>query len=239
MSSVNDSIVEVKVQINTNTGTDDLGGATLVLKFDTTKYVFPSSPAANTDYIFHNFNGGNYGPASVTNPISNEIWINIELEINNQGTVVAGSTSWTDVVTLKMKLKQNQQFSWINYSTSSPFWAVFDGNNTTLWNTGIFSPISSIENQFENVKGYSLSQNYPNPFNPSTKIKFSTENEHVVKLTVYNMLGEMIEVLVDNEIAAGNHEITFYSEGLPSGTYIYRFEIDKRFIDSKKMILLK
>lgn len=86
---------------------------------------------------------------------------------------------------------------------------------------------------------YQLLQNYPNPFNPSTKIRFALKSESDVKLVVYNLLGEMIQELVNNKIAAGNHELTFNSHSLPSGTYVYRLEANNEYIGSKKMILLK
>ena len=86
---------------------------------------------------------------------------------------------------------------------------------------------------------YNLAQNYPNPFNPSTKIKFSLKAESEVKLVVYNLLGEMIQELVNNKIAAGNHEYTFNSDGLSSGTYIYRLEANNEFVSTRKMMLLK
>ena len=86
---------------------------------------------------------------------------------------------------------------------------------------------------------YQLLQNYPNPFNPSTKIRFALKSESDVKLVVYNLIGEMIQELINNKIAAGNHEFTFNSHGLPSGTYVYRLEANNEYIGSKKMILLK
>jgi len=86
---------------------------------------------------------------------------------------------------------------------------------------------------------YRLLQNYPNPFNPSTNIRFSLKSESEVKLVVYNLLGEMIQELINNKIAAGNHEYTFNSDGLPSGTYVYRLEANNEVIGAKKMMLLK
>jgi hypothetical protein len=86
---------------------------------------------------------------------------------------------------------------------------------------------------------YQLLQNYPNPFNPSTKIRFAIKSESDVKLVVYNLLGEIIQELINNKIAAGNHEFTFNSDGLPSGTYVYRLEANNESIGSKKMMLLK
>lgn len=86
---------------------------------------------------------------------------------------------------------------------------------------------------------YQLLQNYPNPFNPSTKIGFSLKSESDVKLVVYNLLGEMIQELINNKIAAGNHEYTFNSDGLPSGTYVYKLKANNEIIGAKKMMLLK
>jgi len=86
---------------------------------------------------------------------------------------------------------------------------------------------------------YQLLQNYPNPFNPSTNIRFSLKSESEVKLVVYNLLGEMIQELINNKIAAGSHEYTFNSDGLPSGTYVYRLEANNEIIGAKKMMVLK
>ena len=60
-----------------------------------------------------------------------------------------------------------------------------------------------------------------------------------MKLVVYNLLGEMIQELINNDIAAGNHEFTFNSDGLPSGSYVYRLEANNKIIGAKKMMLLK
>ena len=85
---------------------------------------------------------------------------------------------------------------------------------------------------------FDLSQNYPNPFNPSTVIKFALpENSHVT-LEVYNVLGEKIRTLVNGELKAGYHSITFDGRELSSGVYLYRLETSK-FSSVKKMILMK
>src|SRR4030066_151246 len=78
------------------------------------------------------------------------------------------------------------------------------------------------------------------PFaNVDPNIRFSLKSESEVKLVVYNLLGEMIQELINNKIAAGNHEYTFNSDGLPSGTYVYRLEANNEVISAKKMMLLK
>lgn len=90
---------------------------------------------------------------------------------------------------------------------------------------------------------FSLEQNYPNPFNPVTKIKYSIPLDGKVKLSIYNILGEQIGVLVNDFAKAGYYEVDWNGADdtrniLPSGIYIYRLETEK-FSDSKKMILLK
>ena len=85
---------------------------------------------------------------------------------------------------------------------------------------------------------YELSQNYPNPFNPATKINFSLPQGSDIKLTVYNMLGQQIEVLANGFRNAGTYELTWDASNLASGVYIYRLETGSTVI-SKKMMLLK
>jgi len=85
---------------------------------------------------------------------------------------------------------------------------------------------------------YSLSQNYPNPFNPSTRIVYSVVELTQVRLTVTNILGQVVETLVDDFRNLGTYEITFNASNLASGLYIYRLEAGSTVI-SKKMTLLK
>jgi hypothetical protein len=104
---------------------------------------------------------------------------------------------------------------------------------------------------------FSLSQNYPNPFNPSTKIKFTIptsplnpspyqgegNRERLITLKVYDVLGNEIATLVNEEKPAGSYEVEFNSRGLihqtlPSGIYFYQLKAGS-FVDTKKMILLK
>ena len=93
---------------------------------------------------------------------------------------------------------------------------------------------------------FSLEQNYPNPFNPSTVIKYSIPEASVVRLVVYNLLGEVVKVLVDGFKTAGRHEVTFRTSegsGMSSGVYFYELRAkgnegtEKREI--KKMVLMK
>lgn len=83
-----------------------------------------------------------------------------------------------------------------------------------------------------------LSQNYPNPFNPSTVIRYNLPAIHHVTLQVYDILGRLVETLIDKTQDAGFHTVTFTGRNLASGMYIYRLKTGKQTIE-KKMIYLK
>ena len=85
---------------------------------------------------------------------------------------------------------------------------------------------------------FKLGQNYPNPFNPSTTIQFSIPESGYVRLSVYNMIGEEVKVLVDEKKDAGFYEKTFDASNLPSGAYVYKLE-SPGLVQAKKMLLMK
>jgi hypothetical protein len=85
---------------------------------------------------------------------------------------------------------------------------------------------------------YRLSQNYPNPFNPTTKISYSLPKSSLVQLKIFNLLGQEIATLVNEEKPAGNYEVNFNASNLPSGVYLYKIQAGD-YIETKKMILLK
>jgi hypothetical protein len=90
----------------------------------------------------------------------------------------------------------------------------------------------------ERPTSFSLSQNYPNPFNPATRIQYALPENAQVKLTVYDMLGQRVAVLVDKKQPAGYHEIVFQATSLPSGMYFYRLNAGG-FVETRKMVVLK
>lgn len=89
------------------------------------------------------------------------------------------------------------------------------------------------------VEDYSLQQNYPNPFNPSTRIKFSLPEASFVTLKVFNILGQEVTTLVNEQMTPGVYEFNFDANGLSSGVYIYRLDVADKFTEMKKMVLLK
>jgi hypothetical protein len=88
------------------------------------------------------------------------------------------------------------------------------------------------------VNEFKLFNNYPNPFNPSTTIKFNVPSISEVTIRIYDVLGNEIETLVNQEKTAGTYEVEFNSEGISSGIYLYRITAGD-FTQTKKMILLK
>lgn len=114
----------------------------------------------------------------------------------------------------------------VNFLLGSGFWSV-SGSVTSL-------------NGDENIlpTEYNLYQNYPNPFNPSTIIKYSVPERSNVIIQVFNIVGEEIEILVNQEKDSGFYEVQFSGVGLASGIYIYRITAGN-FFQSKKMLLIK
>ncbi len=94
---------------------------------------------------------------------------------------------------------------------------------------------------------FALIQNYPNPFNPKTNIRIQMPNSGIVKLTVFDMTGKEIAILVNETLNAGTYNIDFDASHLASGTYLYKLVVGEntnngginRFSDVKKMILIK
>lgn len=84
---------------------------------------------------------------------------------------------------------------------------------------------------------FSLGQNYPNPFNPSTKISFSIKEAGFVRLNVYNLLGQHITTLVNEQMKAGTYEATFNASTLSSGMYLYKLEAGNNLLVKRMMLL--
>lgn len=97
---------------------------------------------------------------------------------------------------------------------------------------------TAVENNSEMPTEFSLSQNYPNPFNPTTTIQFTVVKQEVIKLVIYNTLGEEVKTLINANYAPGKYTVAFDASEFASGLYIYRISNASRMI-TKKMMLLK
>jgi hypothetical protein len=88
------------------------------------------------------------------------------------------------------------------------------------------------------VQRYEVMQNYPNPFNPETSISYALVKSGLVRLDVYNMLGQKVATLVDQKQESGRYTIRFAGANLPTGVYIYKLSVNG-FSQTKKMYLCK
>ncbi len=111
-------------------------------------------------------------------------------------------------------------------------------------NDGTFKYSNLVETEVTTPKNFELSQNYPNPFNPTTKIDYLLPVDAKVILEVYNIAGQKVSELVNQEQSAGYYSVDFGGSNLSSGVYIYRIAASDKatgnnFSSTKKMMLLK
>lgn len=119
---------------------------------------------------------------------------------------------------------------------------IHKGPNTLYyldWHASLYEYLVDVKETSTSLPGGPfLAQNFPNPFNPSTIIRFGVSRRTHVSLIVYNMLGQKISVLVNQEVDPGPREVIFDGTGLASGVYIYRLEAQDK-MQNRTLILLK
>lgn len=98
--------------------------------------------------------------------------------------------------------------------------------------------ITALNNDPTKILEFSLSQNFPNPFNPSTNIEYQIPNPGFVTLKVYDVLGNEVTTLVNEEKSAGSYNIEFNADKFSSGVYFYKLQ-SGNFLQVRKMLLLK
>jgi hypothetical protein len=125
-----------------------------------------------------------------------------------------------------------------SYTIASDFGSI-NPKFYSQWNYDLHKPIlTSVQPLPGVVKAFALEQNYPNPFNPSTTIEFSIPLSAQVQLKVYNILGQEVATLVNENLKVGRHSVTFDASRLASGLYLYKINAGS-FVSTKKMLLLK
>jgi len=182
--------------------------------------------------------------ASIIGSTVNLQWMT-ETEVNNYGFEIerkAGSRSSEAGNFKKIGFVEG------NGNSNSPKYYSFEDNNLTAGKYSYRLKQIDTDGQFEYSKvievelgapmKYELTQNYPNPFNPTTTIQFSLPESGNVKLTVYNILGEQVAELVNENKEAGVHTINFNASELNSGLYIYKLTAGN-FSDVKKLMVVK
>jgi hypothetical protein len=146
-------------------------------------------------------------------------------------------------------ISTNEGINWEDYSQGLPTaisvrkLITYNDKNIAATSQGVWQRdtsevITSLGNDISSLQEFNLLQNYPNPFNPSTKIKYLIPQSSDVLVKVYDVLGNEIETLVNEEKFAGTYEITWFAENLPSGVYFFQLKAGN-FVQTKKMVLLR
>ncbi len=151
---------------------------------------------------------------------------------------VKNNDNWTKIAFVQGHGNSNspKNYSYLDKINNKTGYYYYRLKQTDINGEFEFSPV--IEVSFAKPQVYELTQNYPNPFNPSTVISYSLPEETVVNLSVYNMLGELVKVIVNTKQNAGNYKVNFDASGLTSGFYIYKLTTPT-FSKVKKMLLIR
>jgi plastocyanin len=99
---------------------------------------------------------------------------------------------------------------------------------------------SGVNNTYTSMQpdAFRLRQNFPNPFNPSTTISFDIPSPTHVSIKVYNLIGEMIATIADENMSAGSYSMVWNAASIPSGVYFYRLNAGQ-FTQTRKLMVLK
>lgn len=162
--------------------------------------------------------------------------IAVSSDHNNWTTVIPQGTSasneeWTidefspiEARYIQVHFINNNQSNWAGL-WEGEIWGIDANSSINQGNNGLLDE-------------FNLFQNYPNPFNPTTNIRFRISDFGFVSLKVYDVLGNEIVSLVNEEKAEGDYNVNFDASGLSSGIYFYRLQAGS-FVETKKMILMK
>ncbi|MHC1737234.1 MAG: FG-GAP-like repeat-containing protein [Ignavibacteriaceae bacterium] len=162
-------------------------------------------------------------------------------ETNNRGFEIQRKTANSNYLTIAFingmgSTAQAQNYSYTDQQISNELYTY---RLKQIDYNGAYSYSKPIEVDVTAPFTYSLDQNYPNPFNPSTSIKFGLPVETTVDLRVFDILGNEVANLINNEMmTAGSHIVNFNAANLSTGTYFYRLSTSD-FTSVKKMQLIK
>lgn len=173
-------------------------------------------------------------------PAGDSSWVKLELSINDT------LGPWNLIAD---GLKNNGQYQWnvpesmASYNKCRFRYTVYTeaDSATSITPEGFYiigEPVSAGNNINSLPEEFVLYQNYPNPFNPTTKISFVIGHSSFVTLKVYDIIGNEVATLVNEEKPAGEYEAEFDGSAFPSGIYFYQLKAGS-FLQTKKMVLLK
>ena len=157
---------------------------------------------------------------------------------------ISETETWNVNTTLNMNLMRNDfQYYYKIEAIDKGMLPQHSFSPDTGYYIAIWDTTSAVKIQSEVIGSFDLSQNYPNPFNPTTKINYQIQEIGFVTLKVYDVLGNEVATIVNEEKPIGSYEVEFNSRGLihqtlPSGIYFYRLQAGS-FVRTKKMLLMK
>lgn len=187
----------------------------------------------------------NGGYASGCNFPSVESVIDIWIGINNCTTEPDTFINEDGIIGTKwVALDNNADIVLFTRPTGGHSWPANTISATdTIWNFFKDHPMQHstdiVHKDSHIIKGYILEQNFPNPFNPATRIGYSIESPDFVSLKVYDVLGREIRTLISGYQMPGKYSIRFDAAQLSSGIYFYRLQVGSKFVEMKKMLLMR
>jgi len=121
-----------------------------------------------------------------------------------------------------------------------PIWMRMDGKTMSIWMANyVDTTVTDVAGPIFVPGECALQQNYPNPFNGQTLISFQTAASGRVVLSVFDVLGRQVRVLVDETRPAGSYTERFDASGLPTGQYFLRLTAGEGFVQHRRMTYLK
>jgi hypothetical protein len=206
-----------------------------------------------TNYFFVNTDSLNFGSVSVGDSSTQNLWL-----INRKDTSIVinefylNDSTFSVLDTLPISIPQNDSVKiTIMYKPESDVYSV--GKLNVRYTAVNFllgkqvklvgqTPLTSVEEDSEQLSDYFLFQNYPNPFNPITNIRFRVAESGFVTLKVYDILGNELVTLVNDELSVGEYEVELNTSSIKhlpsSGIYFYQLKAGN-FVQTKKLVLLK
>ena len=215
------------VPMNPVTTISPASGITLLVSAqDPTLYQFVWNSSSTSPTVKYFFKIKKIGPSAETLFLSNN---------NGSDTVISLRKSFLDSLATSFGLTGDSvQCTWRASATNGLDTINSNPNLIKIRRVpvGINQISSLVPEKFE------LYNNYPNPFNPSTTIKFDIAKSQFVKLVVYNMLGEQVSSIVNQNLTPGSYSVDFDASSLSSGMYFYRIE-SQGFAQTRRMVLIK
>lgn len=175
-----------------------------------------------------------FSPSNLNVSVGDSIkwqWLN-GIHTTTSTNIPAGAPVWDEPMTVS-----NQTFIYV-VTVPGPYDYQCTPHSFNMTGSFTANPIG-IKNEGSKIPAaFNLYQNYPNPFNPVTEIRFDLPKSLFVNLTVFNIVGGNVEVLINENLEAGTYSVDWNASQYPSGIYFYKFSSGD-FVQTRKMILVK